>query len=91
MHRSQTGVLALLPLTAVWIYFVLHRSQISTQKNPRFGSISFCIGLKLIEVKARISAMSGGISFYIGLKPLFKQVVDTERFGYISFYIGLKP
>lgn len=28
----------------------------------------FCIGLKLIEVKAHISAMSGGISFYIGLK-----------------------
>ena len=28
----------------------------------------FCIGLKLIEVKARISAMSGGISFYMGLK-----------------------
>ena len=54
------------------------------------GRGGFCIGLKLIEVKARISAMSGGISFYIGLKPLFKQVVDTERFGYISFYIGLK-
>ena len=27
LHRSQTGVLALLPPTAVWIYFVLHRSQ----------------------------------------------------------------
>ena len=60
-------------------------------RRQRFGYISFYIGLKLIEVKARISAMSGGILFYIGLKPIFKQVVDTERFGYISFYIGLKP
>ena len=35
-----------------------------------FEGRGFCIGLKLIEVKARISAMSGGISFYIGLKFL---------------------
>ena len=33
----------------------------------------FCIGLKLIEVKARISARSGGISFYIGLKHYTKK------------------
>jgi len=46
------------------------------------GRGGFCIGLKLIEVKARISAMSGGISFYIGLKFLPKKTRGLEVYGF---------
>ena len=51
-------------------------------RRQRFGYISFYIGLKLIEVKARISAMSGGISFYIGLKFLPKKTRGLEVYGF---------
>ena len=46
----------------------------------------FCIGLKLIEVKARISAMSGGISFYIGLKLWGQNKQSPEVWRYFVLH-----
>ena len=51
-----------------WFYIGLKPGLQVAARVRRFRSKWLYIGLKLIEVKARISAMSGGISFYMGLK-----------------------